>query len=107
MNCIKTKKENIRNCEFYNTRFLCYSGIVKGDQERPEANLSGGTRYEKHLAERFAFLLRFLAIEIVAVAFMSTYPAGSAAMMLLGLLALVIGGAYTVLLGRDIVNLKL
>ena len=48
----------------------------------------------------------FLAIEIVAVAFMSTYPAGSAA-MLLGLLALVIGGAYTVLLGRDIVNLKL
>ena len=35
----------------------------------------------------------FLAIEIVAVAFMSTYPAGSAAMMLLGLLALVIGGA--------------
>ena len=30
-----------------------------------------------------------------------------AAMMLLGLLALVIGGAYTVLLGRDIVNLKL
>lgn len=49
----------------------------------------------------------FLAIEIVAVAFMSTYPAGSAAMMLLGLLALVIGGAYTVLLGRDIVNLKL
>ena len=49
----------------------------------------------------------FLAIEIVAVAVMSTYPAGSAAMMLLGLLALVIGGAYTVLLGRDIVNLKL
>lgn len=49
----------------------------------------------------------FLAIEIVAVAFMSTYPAGSAAMMLLGLLALVIGGAYTVLHGRDIVNLKL
>lgn len=49
----------------------------------------------------------FLAIEIVAVAFMSTYPAGSAAMMLLGLLALVIVGAYTVLLGRDIVNLKL
>lgn len=49
----------------------------------------------------------FLAIEIVAFAFMSTYPAGSAAMMLLGLLALVIGGAYTVLLGRDIVNLKL
>ena len=49
----------------------------------------------------------FLAIEIVAVAFMSTYPAGSAAMMLLGLLALVFGGAYTVLLGRDIVNLKL
>lgn len=54
----------------------------------------------------FAFVA-FLAIEIVAVAFMSTYPAGSAAMMLLGLLALVIGGAYTVLLGRDIVNLKL
>lgn len=49
----------------------------------------------------------FLAIEIVAVAFMSTYPAGSAAMVLLGLLALVIGGVYTVLLGRDIVNLKL
>ena len=49
----------------------------------------------------------FLAIEIVAVAFMSTYPAGSAAMALLGLLALVIGGAYTMLLGRDIVNLKL
>ena len=49
----------------------------------------------------------FLAIEIVAVSFMSTYPAGSAAMMLLGLLVLVIGGAYTVLLGRDIVNLKL
>ena len=49
----------------------------------------------------------FLAIEIVAVAFMSTYPAGSAAMMLLGLLALLICGAYTVLLGRDIVNLKL
>ena len=49
----------------------------------------------------------FLAIEIVAVAFMRTYPAGSAAMVLLGLLALVIGGVYTVLLGRDIVNLKL
>ena len=49
----------------------------------------------------------FLVIEIVAVAFMSTYPAGSAAMVLLGLLALVIGGVYTVLLGRDIVNLKL
>ena len=49
----------------------------------------------------------FLAIEFVAVACMSTYPAGSAAMRLLGLLALVIGGAYTVLLGRDIVNLKL
>ena len=49
----------------------------------------------------------FLAIEIVAAAFMSTYPAGSAAMVLLGLLALVIGGAYTVLLGRDIVDLKL
>lgn len=106
MNCIKTEKENIRNCEFYNTRFLCYSVIVKGDQKRPEANLSGGIRYEKHLAERFGFVA-FLAIEIVAVAFMSTYPAGSAAMMLLGLLALVIGGAYTVLLGRDIVNLKL
>ena len=30
-----------------------------------------------------------------------------ASAMLLGLLALVIGGAYTVLLGRDIVNLKL
>ena len=44
---------------------------------------------------------------LLNVAFMSTYPAGSAAMMLLGLLALVIGGAYTVLLGRDIVNLKL
>lgn len=49
----------------------------------------------------------FLAIEIVAVAFMRTYSAGSAAMVLLGLLALVIGGVYTVLLGRDIVNLKL
>ncbi len=31
LNCIKTKKEDIRNCEFYNTRFLCYSVIVKGD----------------------------------------------------------------------------
>lgn len=49
----------------------------------------------------------FLAIEIVAVAFMRTYSAGSAAMVLLGLLALVIGGVYTVLLGRNIVNLKL
>lgn len=49
----------------------------------------------------------FLAIEITAVAFMSAYPAGSAAMVLLGLLALVIGGAYTMILGRDITNLKL
>ena len=49
----------------------------------------------------------FLAVEIIAVAFMSTYPAGSAAMVLLGLLVLVIGGAYTMLLGRDILNLKL
>ena len=49
----------------------------------------------------------FLAVEIIVVAFMSTYPAGSAAMVLLGLLALVIGGAYTMLLGRDILNLKL
>lgn len=37
LNCIKTKKENIRNCEFYNTRFLCYSVIVKGDQKRPRS----------------------------------------------------------------------
>lgn len=51
--------------------------------------------------------LAFLAIEITAVAFMSTYPAGSAAMVLLGLLALVIGGAYTMILGRDITNLRL
>ena len=49
----------------------------------------------------------FLAVEIIAVAFMSTYPAGSAAMVLLGLLALVIGGAYTALLGRDITSIKL
>lgn len=49
----------------------------------------------------------FLAVEIIAVAFMSTYPAGSAAMVLLGLLALVIGAMYTALLGRDILNLKL
>ena len=43
----------------------------------------------------------FLAIEIVAV-----YSAGSAAMALLGVLALVIGGIYTVLLGRDIVSIR-
>ena len=49
----------------------------------------------------------FLAVEIIAVAFMSTYPAGSAAMVLLGLLALVIGAMYTALLGRDITNIKL
>ena len=48
----------------------------------------------------------FLAIEIVAVSFMSVYSAGSAAMALLGVLALVIGGIYTVLLGRDIVSIK-
>lgn len=61
----------------------------------------------KNILLNVLVFVAFLAIEIVAVAFMSTYPAGSAAMMLLGLLALVIGGAYTVLLGRDIVNLKL
>ena len=44
----------------------------------------------------------FLAIEIVAVSFMSAYSAGSAAMVL----ALVIGGIYTVLLGRDIVSIR-
>lgn len=49
----------------------------------------------------------FLAVEIIAVAFMSTYPAGSAAMVLLGLLALVIGAMYTALLGRDITSIKL
>lgn len=49
----------------------------------------------------------FLAVEIIAVAFMSTYPAGSAAMVLLGLLALVIGAMYTALLGRDIASIKL
>ena len=59
------------------------------------------------LAERSWLLLRFSRSRSSLSAFMSTYPAGSAAMMLLGLLALVIGGAYTVLLGRDIVNLKL
>jgi hypothetical protein len=48
----------------------------------------------------------FLAIEIVAVSFMSAYSAGSAAMALLGVLALVIGGIYTVLLGRDIVSIR-
>ncbi len=48
----------------------------------------------------------FLAIEIVAVSFMSTYSAGSAAMALLGVLALVIGGLYTALLGRDIVSIR-
>ena len=37
----------------------------------------------------------FLAIEITAVSFMSTYFAGSTAMVLLGVLALVIGGVYT------------
>lgn len=103
---MKTEKEHIRNCEFYNTRFLCYSVIVKRDQKRPEANLQEGSVMKNILLNVLAFVA-FLAIEIVAVAFMSTYPAGSAAMMLLGLLALVIGGAYTVLLGRDIVNLKL
>ena len=61
----------------------------------------------KHILLNVLAFVACLALEIVAVAFMSTYPAGSAAMMLLGLLALVIGGAYTVLLGRDIVNLKL
>ncbi len=49
----------------------------------------------------------FLAVEIIAVAFMSTYPAGSVAMVLLGLLALVIGAMYTALLGRDITSIKL
>lgn len=49
----------------------------------------------------------FLAVEIIAVAFMSTYPAGSAAMVLLGLLALVIGAMYTALLGRGITSIKL
>lgn len=49
----------------------------------------------------------FLAVEIIAVAFMSTYPAGSAAMVLLGLLALVIGAMYTALLSRDITSIKL
>ena len=49
----------------------------------------------------------FLAVEIIAVAFMSTYPAGSAAMVLLGLVALVIGAMYTALLGRDITSIKL
>lgn len=49
----------------------------------------------------------FLAVEIIAVAFMSTYPAGSAAMVLLGLLALVIGAMYTALLGRDITSIKI
>ena len=44
----------------------------------------------------------FLAIEIVAVSFMSVYSA----MALLGVLALVIGGIYTVLLGRDIVSIR-
>lgn len=49
----------------------------------------------------------FLAIEIVAVSFMGTYAAGSAAMALLGTLALVVGGLYVVLLGRDIAHVKL
>ena len=48
----------------------------------------------------------FLAIEITAVSFMSTYSARSAAMALLGVLALVIGGLYTALLGRDIVRIR-
>ena len=48
----------------------------------------------------------FLAIEITAVSFMSTYFAGSTAMVLLGVLALVIGGVYTALLGRDIASIK-
>ncbi len=37
---------------------------------------------------------------------MSTYSVGSAAMVLLGVLALVIGGVYTALLGRDIASIK-
>ena len=49
----------------------------------------------------------FLAIEIVAVSFMGTYSAGSAAMALLGTLALVVGGLYVALLGRDIAHVKL
>ena len=53
----------------------------------------------------FAFVA-FLAIEITAVSFMSTYFAGSTAMALLGVLALVIGGVYTALLGRDIASIK-
>ena len=48
----------------------------------------------------------FLAIESTAVSFMSAYSAGSAAMALLGVLALVIGGLYTALLGRDIVRIR-
>lgn len=48
----------------------------------------------------------FLAIEITAVSFMSTYSVGSAAMALLGVLALVIGGVYTALLSRDIASIK-
>lgn len=48
----------------------------------------------------------FLAIEITAVSFMSTYSVGSVAMALLGVLALVIGGFYTALLGRDIVRIR-
>ena len=48
----------------------------------------------------------FLAIEITAVSFMSAYSAGSAAMVLLGVLALVVGAAYTALLGRDIVRIR-
>ena len=48
----------------------------------------------------------FLAIEITAVSFMSTYSAHSAAMALLGVLALVIGGLYTAMLGRDVVSIK-
>ena len=48
----------------------------------------------------------FLAIEITAVSFKSTYFAGSTAMVLLGVLALVIGGVYTALLGRDIASIK-
>ena len=48
----------------------------------------------------------FLAIEITAVSFMRTYSARSSAMALLGVLALVIGGLYTALLGRDIVRIR-
>ena len=78
----------------------------RGSEAPPKQRFQQGSVLKNILLNVLAFVA-FLAIEIVAVAFMSTYPAGSAAMMLLGLLALVIGGAYTVLLGRDIVKLKL